>query len=171
MTAEQVGEMLASHLFVYLHNLLVKQTDENGLVNIGLGFPEYDLDAQTVGRTISLFGNEKDLDKLDLPDSIPGIKEFVVLNGPYPVEEPKVYHAFRKVRFKHSPGNKIRRAMKRHGYTYKEAEELYERYSGENRGARVAGLPCVQFFSRSTQRMFPIHIEKVAVEKPLVLAM
>mgnify|MGYP006297102803 CR=1 FL=1 len=161
VTGDEIpAEFILSHLFTALHGLLVRQKDADGFVGVGVGFPEYDADRQTLGRVISLFGGEDSLSLLGLPASVPDIRDFVRMSGPVDVVSFQRYATFRKVKPKAAPENKIRRAMRRHGYSREEAERKYSSYYDSDRHDKVRGLPYLKIYSQSTGQIFPVYIKR-----------
>lgn len=159
MGDEFPAEFILSHLFMALHGLLVKQKDEDGFVRVGVGFPEYDAGKPTLGRIMSLFGDKENLNLLGLPGSIPDLRDFIRISGPVEIVSPGKYTAFRKIKPKGALENKIRRAMKRHGYTREEAERMYLDYQDVDRHSKVRGLPYMKVHSQSTGQAYPVYIK------------
>lgn len=158
---EYPAEFILSHLLMGLHWLFIKQQDEDGLIRIGIGFPEYDTEKQTLGKIISLFGDEDSLAQLNLPHSTPDLRDFIRVSSPVEVVSPGKYTIFQKAKPKGHPENKIRRAMRRHGLTREEAERRYSEYQAQDRHSRVKGLPYLKLYSKSTRQTYPVYIRRV----------
>lgn len=130
-------------------------------VKIGVGFPEYSTAPRRVGNTLTLFGPKKELESIDIKEECKDIAPYLAVGDVEKANDTGEYYSFRRFRLRQSPENRIRRSMKRKGYTQKEAEEKYLPLI--RKGKPDIKYPYVYFESESTKQAFPLLIKREKV--------
>lgn len=156
--------VLMSQIVEKLHLLFVLQKKGNNSIPVGLSFPGYDSDSPTLGNMIRIHGQEDELDRLDVQNSLRTLRDYIHItqSRPIPVRKLKGYVSYSRVRLDHSKDKLIRRYMKRHSKTFEEAEKHYSDYQSNN----PPDYPFVWIVSQSTGQKYPIHLKQQYLDKP-----
>ncbi|MFW5886442.1 MAG: type I-F CRISPR-associated endoribonuclease Cas6/Csy4 [Bacteroidota bacterium] len=150
-------------IFGRLHDMLVKMQDKDKKVKIGIGFPKYSVSPRTLGNTLTLFGPKEELEAINLNTELNDVINYISIGEVTKTKDTGKYYSFRRQRYRHSPENRIKKAMKRKGYTRKEAEQKYMPYI--NMDKPRFNYPYLNYESKSTGQSFPFMIKREKTEK------
>ena len=140
---------LMGALYTKLHRLLVQvQTDR-----IGVSFPGYQESPPTLGNTLRLLGPESDLSRLMESPWLKGIRDHTEVMPIAPAPLNAMHRPLRRIQVKSNPDRLMRRQMRRHGLTEKQARERVS----DGKGERLR-LPYVTLSSTTTGQRFPLFL-------------
>lgn len=153
-------------LFTKIHWLLADNKDNQGNSSVGIGFPKYYMNENnpkdvSIGNIISLIGPKKHIEDLKIMEALNSLKGYICIDDPQPVPEDTGYVSFYRVRgakknrSKGEIERRIRRAMKRHGYSEEEARALYKNAYDKEGGI---GFPHLKLHSQSTGQLVRVAI-------------
>jgi len=148
-----------------LHHLFVRIKNDDGFITVGISFPGYDEKNMTMGSLVRLFGQEKELNDLQVRKNLMSIADYVHVSDPRIIPAPKVngYVAYSRIRHDHNKDKLVRRKMKRHGLTNKEAEVAYAEYKRRS----FPNHPFVLIRSKSTgDQKYPLYFKRVLLNEP-----
>jgi len=143
-------EFVLSKVYLELHLAFVEIAPD-GNCPFGISFPEYDLLHSTLGRTIQIFSDSREMfDLLALSQRLRRYRDYLVVGDVKEAPTPRAYASF--FRFHQDSPAKVRRFAKRHHLSLEEAGEVYT-YT------KVDTFPTILLDSKSTGMKFPICIQ------------
>jgi CRISPR-associated endonuclease Csy4 len=147
-------------VYQQIHLALVETKDTNGLVPIGVSFPEYSGKKHTLGSKIRLFATSTQLlDKLDICAWLSRLTDYVHISKVRNVPEKTKHAVFKRVQTKSSNARLARRKTKREDITYDEALiALGDREEG------ISKAPYIHINSRSSEQRYLLLIDCVSAE-------
>ena len=145
-----------------LHIGLASLKDGNGVVPIGVSFPDYRLSPCGLGCKLRVFAEEESsLEALGLEKLLVRLRDYVHITGIRPVPaSPKGYAVYRRVHQAKSLAQKARRYAKRHAIAYEEAAKLFPAERSEDK------LPYLQLDSMTNRNRFSLFISREIREQP-----
>lgn len=164
---------ILTKVYTQIHLALVEMQDENGLVPIGVSFPEYLSDKKEarllnksdgdnrkigLGNKLRVFAEtEDDLKQLDLLKWLSHLMDYVHLTGirEVPIKKVTGYVYFQRKHIKGSPQKLSKRHAKRHNISITESEKYY------NGLQSTSDLPYLYLKSLSNDQSFRLFILKV----------
>lgn len=167
---------ILSKVYVQIHLALVEMQDENGIVPIGVSFPEYLSSRREMGvlnksddgnrkiglgTKVRLFSETEDvLKQLDLSKWLAFLTDYVHSTGirEIPLHKITGYANFKRKHIKGSLQNLSKRYAKRNSLSIEEAEKHF------NKVKDSSNLPYLQLKSLSEHHPFRLVISKVKCE-------
>lgn len=152
---------LMGKIFCSLHHLFVKNQID-GVINVGISFPEYDLKNKTLGTKIRLFFNSNEAsEKINLKEFLKVYEDYIHITNLRETPSNVKYAIFKRVQKKGNKYRLARRYSKRKNVSYKEAIALYDKYD-----QKMCILPYIKLKSSSNGSKYNIFIERIDSEKP-----
>ncbi len=160
-TPEITNNFLWKKIFPKIHSNLVA-LQENGLVPIGLSFPEYSLAPTTLGTKLRFFAKEEQtLEKFDVCSCLKIFSGYIHITRVREVPDKiSQFVAFQRVQTKTSINRLARRKAKRKGILFQEALDSFNDFS-----EKKCDLPYVSMSSGSSNESFLLFIEKKIVHE------
>ncbi len=156
--AELSANFILSKLYYKLHLLLVKLQDKNGIVPVGVSFPEY-LDKKSLGSKIRLFSlDESNLQNMNLNSELFSMSDYIHITDICRVPD-SIEHVMFKRENVHSNNLIARRKAKRSGISEQEALNHLDKY----KEVRIK-TPYVNILSNSSRQRFKLFIQQQKVE-------
>lgn len=152
--------VLMNALFSKLHRALVQLASND----IGISFPDYDLNARTLGKMLRIHSTLQSLTKLQEIDWLKGMYDHVQVSSIKPIPPTNKFAAFKRIQAKPNVERVRRRQMKRHNLTQDEVMKWIPETPNNH-----LQLPFLNLKSQSTDQMFKIFIKKDDVHE-LVLS-
>lgn len=140
---------LMGALFGKFHLVLARL----GIQDIGVSFPDVNMQQPSLGDRLRLHGNAFALSRLTDEQWLAGVRDHVVLGPVTPVPERVAYRHVVRVQAKSSPDRLRRRQMLRHGIELSEAERRYP-----DDTAKRLDLPFASLVSQSTGQPFHLFV-------------
>jgi CRISPR-associated endonuclease Csy4 len=149
-------------VYQQVHLALVEIQDDEGKVNIGLSFPEYDADKHQLGSKLRLFAlSQKDLDVLSVHKWLNRLTDYVHIASIRDVPEKIIGYAFfKRIQTKSSNPRLARRKMKREGVSYEQALSTLSKHKEKNSKA-----PYIHIKSLSTDKRYRLMIACVETKQ------
>jgi len=148
-------------LYQQIHLALVEVKENNGIQNIGVSFPEYDVKKFALGTKLRLFSkNKESLEKTDFKNKLRRIKDYVHLTSIREVPEKHKYLTFNRLQIKFNIECIARRKAKTTKITYEEALIALKKVK-----RKKIEKPFIHFKSLSNGHSFQLIIEKSEREK------
>ena len=152
---------LWSKLYTQLHLALVEVKDQHDIVNVGVSFPEYQLNEEKniccLGAKLRIFAHtEEDLQKLDIKRWLGRLSDYIHISSIRSVPEHRVtgHATFSRKQVKTNADRLARRHTKRCDIDFEEAKNRYQ-HVGTN-----LDLPYIQLKSLTNQQPFRLFILK-----------
>ena len=158
---EEVGQnFLLEKVFAQLHLALVEKQNAFAQSDIGMMFPQYNMQRNLLGRKIRLFASsEQKLIGLNLAQWLSNLADYVhttsVRETP---NEVKKWVRCSRQQFKSSPERLARRDTKRHGINWKAALEKRQQQTPQ-----YSDAPFIWMTSLSSQKRFKLFIQQKTV--------
>jgi len=148
---------LWSKVYQQIHLALVEYKESDGMVGIGLSFPNYGEDTFPLGNMIRLFGQERDeLVALRIDQWLARLSDYLTITQIMAVPHGVESHAtFSRKQFKSNIERLARRQAKRQGISLEAAMKNYEGMSEQR-----TQLPFVNLKSLSTDQTLKLFIQK-----------
>ena len=159
-----------SKLYTQLHLALVKIQNQDGIVNIGVSFPQFIYQKEekckpkiNLGTSLRLFAKtEEELQTLNILNMLERLMDYLHISPIRLVPQDKItaYVKFNRKQFKTNPERLARHRVKtRNDISFDEAVKLYQ-----NR-ITFTDLPYIEMKSLTNNRRFKLFIEKNISEK------
>ncbi len=148
-------------IYQQVHLALVEVQDENGKVEIGAAFPEYDSKASLLGSKLRLFAeNKQKLEELAIGKWLARFTDYVHITTIREVPDRNYFACFRRVQPKSSNARLARRKAKREGISVEQAMEFLSK-----RKEQASKAPFIRCKSLSSGKRYRLMIDRVAVEQ------
>ena len=150
-------------LYQQIHFALVENKTGDNTSAIGVAFPEYNIDKNSLGKKLRLFAeDEKSLEQTHFEKWFNRLSDYVHLSQIKPVPEKLAGQAcFKHIKLKGNKEKLARRRAKRKGETMQQAMEHFENFEEQ-----LSKLPYINMTSQSNGQRFRLFIEKQAMEQP-----
>lgn len=148
-----------SKIFSQVHIKLAEAQNNEARGKIGVAFPKYENNAESIslGDKLRIFAeNVDELDGLKLADALQRYKDYVSIKEPRVIPRKTAYRyaVYSRYRFESSRSQKARRYAERHNIYYDEAENLFPK---DVRGKQP---PYIQLKSSTNGNNFRLYITK-----------
>ncbi|MBL4903685.1 MAG: type I-F CRISPR-associated endoribonuclease Cas6/Csy4 [Desulfocapsa sp.] len=149
-------------VYQQLHLALVEIQDDNGVVRVGVSFPEYDEKKYQLGCKLRLFApSKKDLEALNIHKWLSRLTDYIHVTSIREVPgKPAGYAFFKRIQTKSSNTRLARRKAKREGISYEDAFS-----SLSKRREQISKVPYLHFKSLSTDKRYRLMIACVETEQ------
>lgn len=152
-------------LFKRVHLALVSLKDKKDLIPIGVSFPEFNKEKNTLGTKLRLFApTEEILTNLKIEEKLLPFKDYLHITKTHPVPSKSIksYAIFSRWRKEKTNIERLaRRRMKRHNETFEEALSYYSNVKTSN--SKTPPYIVTKSFSYNTN--FRLYIDMKTVEK------
>ena len=153
-----------------LHLICVESEQKYGMVNIGLGFPQYNKEKKSLGQIIRLFSHDSSiLHNLSSDIRLQRLEDYIQKGEICPIPTTlRGYVQYQRMQFKENKDRLIRRFAKRHHMDIKLAENKYQECKKP-----VINLPYVTLTSSSSKKRFRLYIKESSLTEnssPLVFS-
>ncbi len=161
-TAEIPIYFLWEKVYRQIHLALVEIQDDNGKVNIGSSFPEYDHKKYQLGNKLRMFAcSIQDLENLQINNWLNHLKDYTHISSIRDV--PKKTNGlaiYKRIQPKSSNARLARRKAMREGISTKEATIALSKYKEKNSNA-----PYIHIKSLSSQKRYRLLISCIEGDK------
>lgn len=141
-------------VYQQVHLALVELKDSEGLVPIGVSFPNYSVEKNHLGNKLRFFAQvESDLVDLNIEKWLFRLMDYLHITKIRSVPEPEGFAIFRRVQTKSSKDRLARRKAKREGITFDKAKELLSAFD-----EKVSILPYIHTKSLSSSKRYRMMI-------------
>ena len=151
--------LLMNSLFNRVHQALAAHRAEN----IGISFPDWEQNGNTLGARLRLHGKIDDLQKVLEPGWMAGMRDHVTMGAITQVPPHARHRVVRRVQTKSNPERERRRLMLRKNISAEVAQQIIP-----DSAAKRLSLPFVVLTSRSTGQKFRLFIEHLPVQEHAV---
>lgn len=150
-------------VYQQIHLALVEGKNADNASAIGVAFPEYAANANSLGTNLNLFAeDEKSLEQMQCEKWLSRLKDYVHIFPIKTVPEKLEGHAcFKHIKLKGNKEKLARRRAKRKGETLQEALLHYEDFKEQN-----SKLPYINMTSQTNGQRFRLFIEKKETKEP-----
>jgi CRISPR-associated endonuclease Csy4 len=156
--AELSANFILSKLYSKLHISFVQLQDKNGIVPVGVSFPEYE--EKGLGKRIRIFSpDESNLHNMNLNQVLEHMQDYVNITDVRSVPKSAEYLVCKRQQVKSSNIRLARRRAKRHGISEQEALNYLDQYKED----RIK-TPYIQVLSHSSKNLFRLFIQQQKVE-------
>ena len=144
-------------VYQQIHLGLVEMKDSNGIVPIGIGFPEYDINAGKLGTKLRLFAqNEESLFKFNAEEWLKRLSDYVHLTQIREVPDTVIkYNRFTRQQPKTNKERLARRKSKRNNISFRQAMKELKGFED-----KLVTTPFINMRSQSTGKRFRLFIQK-----------
>ena len=148
-------------VYQHIHHALC-DAHRSGKTDIGVSFPEYNVDGAYLGRTLRLHAaSEHQLDWLNF-NFTPGLADYLRIAPVKPVPAEILGHAyFKRIQLKNNNERLARRRAKRKGISLQQALTYYT-----GRNETYCNAPYVQIKSHSTGKFYQLFISREYTQHP-----
>lgn len=158
-SAELTAYAIWSKIFSQVHIKLAEAQHNEARGKIGVAFPKYENNAESIslGDKLRIFAETlEEIDNLRLADALYRYVDYVHIMKPHMIPAGRVsgYAVYSRYRFESSCSQKARRYAKRHNVSYDEAERLFPK---DVRGKQP---PYIQLKSSTNGSNFRLYIAK-----------
>ena len=149
-------------IFQQVHLKLVEIKDSDGIVPVGISFPEYSAEKKNIGCKLRLFVRDQSiLESLNIPKWLRRFNDYVHLTRIRTVPNHiSAYACYIRMQTKSSKVRMARRKSKREGIDFEQALKLLNGYQ-----EKQLNQPFITIASQSSGRRFHLFIQKQNAEK------
>jgi len=149
-------------VYQQLHLALVEIQDANGVVKVGVSFPEYDEDEYQLGNKLRLFApSKKDLEVLNIQKWLSRLTDYIHITSIRDVPaKPTGYAFFKRIQTKSSNTRLARRKAKRESIRFEKALSLLSK-----RREQISRVPYLHIKSLSTDKRYRLMIACVETKQ------
>ncbi|MDM8547638.1 type I-F CRISPR-associated endoribonuclease Cas6/Csy4 [Candidatus Venteria ishoeyi] len=142
-------------LYQQIHLVLVEAKDNQGKINIGVAFPEYNAQKQYLGSKLRLFAaTTMDLERLNIQTKMTRLADYVHITRIRAVPDNIRGHAlFKRIQPKSNNLRLARRKAKRANISYEQALSIMEKHEEQH-----AKKPFVMIKSHTSGKKYPLLI-------------
>jgi len=161
LPSEEINcNFLMNKIYGELHKIFSEYKND-GLVNMALSFPHYNLEQLSLGDKIRVFFyDEKQVETANLKKRFTNYQDYVhITNRRNVSESPMSYACFSRVQKKVNKERLIKRFASRHNMSFLEAFEKYKDFHEEK-----MDLPFVRLKSNSNNNLYTLFIKKTESE-------
>ncbi len=153
--AEMPLHILTQQVYQQLHLKFVEMKNENGLQPIGVSFPKYDSEANTLGEKIRLFAQDLEtLERFNAKQTLRKLSDYVHVTGIRNVpDNVKTFGCFQRLQLKTNNLRLARRKAKRENVDVEIALSTLQRFKEQQTTA-----PFVIIKSASNGEMFRLFV-------------
>ena len=149
-------------VYQQLHLALVEIQDDNGVVKVGLSFPEYDGDRYQLGCKLRLLAPSKnDLEVLNIHKWLSRLTDYIHITSIRDVPgKPVGYAFFKRIQTKSSNTRLARRKARREGISFDQALSLLSHHKEQ-----ISKVPYLHIKSLSTDKRYRLMIACVETKQ------
>jgi len=153
---------LLEKVYQQLHLSLVERQTNDGKVNVGITFPEYNIENHQIGSKLRLVSSSKEeLESLNINQWLSRLNDYLYITAIRDIPEKIEGHVFfSRMQPKNNNARLARRMVKRKGISYEEALSHFQ-----SREKSMSKLPFINMKSQSTNNKFQLFIEKSESDK------
>lgn len=148
---------LWSKVFMQLHLRMADLQDSNGVVPVGVDWPDFDEESVSLGSKLRLFSAEQHtLEAFDVKSVLARFSDYVKISGIRTVpQNSNTFACYERIQKKQNPERVARRRAKRKNMEYSEAlSEVMQKEVPE------PGCPYIQLTSLSSNQKYSLFLKK-----------